>query len=378
MLDRRRNPRPRAASAPSEELYRSLVQSPTELVCRFLPDSTLTFVNDAYCRYFGRSRSDLIGSSYLELMPPSVHAFAKQHVANLLETHRIELAEHAVLRPDGQLGWQQWLDHVVLDADGNVVELQAVGRDVTAFKRAELRLEEQQNEIAHLSRVSLLGRLTASLVHELSQPVASITSNAEAAAKLLACEPRHVPITEQILQDILEQARHAREVIQKVRGLLRRNTAEFRPLDLNAIALDTSALLRGEFAAGSIKIACVLAPGLPLVSGDYTQLQQVMLNLVINACDAMGEVSLPTRQLTLATSLVGKMVHVSVRDNGTGIGRTDLERIFDPYFTTKDDGLGLGLSICRAIIDAHRGEMWASRNTDAGTTFHFTLPALQQ
>jgi PAS domain S-box-containing protein len=376
LLQRRRRRHAEDSLRESEERYRNVVETQTELICRYLPDTTLTFVNDAYCRYFGRSRYQLVGHPFIELIPEPERAAALTHIASIGCSQRGETYDHQVVRPDGSIGWQQWTDHAIRNADGSVVELQGIGRDITDLKAADMEVEQRRKEVTHLTRVAILGELSGALAHELNQPLTAILSNAQAAQRLLARSPADLAVLGEILDDIVTDDLRAGEVITRLRALLKRGEANFQPLDLNDVTTEVLALARSELIERQVTVSTRLAPGLPSVLGDRVQLQQVMLNLLLNACEAMSSRTPAERVLTVSTAVDGDgLLLTSIADRGNGIPKDLADRLFEPFFTTKSHGLGLGLSICRSIIDAHGGRLWADNNADHGATFTFALPA---
>ncbi len=252
----------------SEQRYRNVVETQTELICRYLPDSTLTFVNDAYCRYFGRSRDELVGSPFVGLIPEAERAAARQHIEAIGRSARGGTFEHRVIRPDGSVGWQQWTDHAIRDAAGMVVELQSIGRDVTDLKIADLEVEQRRKEVTHLTRVAILGELSGALAHELNQPLTAILSNAQAAQRLLARAPLDPTVVGEILADIVTDDLRAGEVIARLRALLKKGEASVQPLSLNEVATEVLALARGELIERHVTVSTRLAPGLPSILGD--------------------------------------------------------------------------------------------------------------
>jgi PAS domain S-box-containing protein len=376
LLQQRRRRHAEDSLRETEERYRNVVETQNELICRYLPDTTLTFVNDAYCRYFGRDRGELVGSRFLDLIPETERAGALKHIELIGRRGHGQTYDHQVVRPDGSIGWQQWTDHVIRNAEGSVVELQGIGRDITDLKVADMEVEQRRKEVTHLTRVAILGELSGALAHELNQPLTAILSNAQAAQRLLARAPADPVMLGEILEDIVTDDLRAGEVISRLRALLKRGEANFQPLDLNDVTREVLGLARSELIERHVTVDTRLAPDLPSVRGDRVQLQQVMLNLVLNACEAMSSRTPAERTLTVSTARDGNgFVLTAIADRGTGIPPDAADRLFEPFFTTKSQGLGLGLSICRSIIDAHGGRLWADNNADQGATFTFALPA---
>lgn len=253
-------------------------------------------------------------------------------------------------------------------------------RDVTERKRAEHEAQEQRRELAHLSRVASLGELSGALAHEVSQPLAAILANAQAALRLLAREPNPPPEIGEILKDIVHDDQRAGQVIHRLRTLLKKGELDPRPCDLNEIVTEVLQLMHSELMQRSVNIRTRLEPSLPLVLADRVQMQQVLLNLIVNACDAMSYEPREERQLEIVTAEAGRdSVKLSVIDQGVGIPGDKLEKVFSPFFTSKETGLGLGLAICRSIVTAHGGQLWADNSTVRGATFHLVLgPASAQ
>jgi PAS domain S-box-containing protein len=355
----------------TEERYREVVNSQTDLVCRFLPDTTLTFVNDAYCRYFGQSRQALIGRKFLELIPEPAREVARLHVESLVREPHLVTDEHEVTRPDGSVGWQQWINHGVVGADGLVAEFQAIGRDISDRKRAE----EAGETLALASRLALVGEITASIAHEINQPLGAILSNADAAEMVLDSSSMKPSELRQILEDIRREDLRASEVIRRVRSLLRSHTLEMQEVDVNRLADDVLDMVGTDALRRGVILQRELEPGPAFVRADRVHVQQALLNLVLNGMDAMAETELAKRRLTVATTRKPDgAVEIAVRDAGPGLAPEVLPRLFDSFFTTKPQGMGLGLSLCRSIADAHGGRIVAENNAGLGATFRLCLP----
>jgi signal transduction histidine kinase len=259
---------------------------------------------------------------------------------------------------------------------GLILALVLQSRRRRIAEREELR---QRQELAHMTRVATMGELTASLAHEINQPLAAILTNAQAAQRLLANGTTDMEEIREILDDIATADQHAGEVIRRMRALLRKGGSEPAVLDVNGLVNEVVGLVRGELILQNVELALDLSPGLPRVHGDRVQLQQVLLNLVVNAVDAMKEVSTGSRRLVVRTSSSnGRVLDVAVEDSGVGVPPEAHPRIFEPFFTSKAHGLGLGLSICRSIVQAHGGRIRFENNAGRGVTFSFTLPGVEE
>jgi C4-dicarboxylate-specific signal transduction histidine kinase len=244
------------------------------------------------------------------------------------------------------------------------------------IKAAETETHQARTELTHLARATTLGALTASIAHEINQPLAGVTINGNACLRWLAASPPNLFEAEKSLQRIIDDARRASEVLERIRRLARREPSERRPVDLNRLATETLALTQGEITAHDIQLRTELVEGLPPVMGDAVQLQQVILNLTINAIEAMGSVPPSRRELIFRTSSSQGTVSLAVEDTGSGLDGATVERIFEPFQTSKQAGLGMGLTISRWIIEAHGGRIQASSAPGQGAVFTLTLPAV--
>jgi signal transduction histidine kinase len=245
---------------------------------------------------------------------------------------------------------------------------------VALAERARIE-RESRSQLTHLSRVAMLGELSGGIAHELNQPLTAILSNAQAAQHFLAKKPAEPGILSEILQDIILADQRAGDVIERLRAMFKRGETRFEPIDANRLVRDVMTLAHGDLTTRGIEVALRLAPSLPEVKGDRIQLQQVMLNLVVNAADAMSACASQDRLLTVQTLATRRGVHINVIDRGPGF-TVPQEALFQAFYTTKPQGLGLGLSISKSIITAHGGRLWAATRKAGGATFLITLPAL--
>lgn len=295
---------------------------------------------------------------------------------NSLRTGAEYRSEYRVLLPDGQVRWIAGRGHVDFNGAGQPARMRGASLDITKRKRAELEAARQRNEMAHLSRVTMLGELSGSIAHELNLPLTAILSNAQAAQRLLANGAADVAEMREILSEIVSEDRRAGEVIHRLGLLLKKGEVQQDSLRINKVVHDVLKLIRSDLINQKVTVETELARNLPAVTGDAVQLQQVLLNLVVNACDATANCTTSERRLLIRTGMESgsSAVIVSVSDRGGGIPAEKMEQVFQPFFTTKAKGMGLGLSVCRSIITAHRGRLWATNNPDRGATFHFSLP----
>jgi PAS domain S-box-containing protein len=300
--------------------------------------------------------------------------------------HRATLEAHLpfrdlVYRSENRLGspiYVRTSGKPLFDLNGIFLGYRGVSTDITASIRAdqaEQALRKAHAELAHVTRVTMLGELTASIAHEVNQPLAAVIANAEACLSWLDHNPPDLDAARRSVEWIVEDANRASEVTRHVRALAKKTGIEKALLDINDVASDAMALVQRELSSHGVLLKLELAPDLPRIFGDRVQLQQVIINLAINAAEAMESVAGRPRELTIRSGRRDlDKVFLSVADSGVGIPDTDAERVFAPFFTTKSSGMGMGLSICRSIVEAHEGRLSASRNEGDGTTFQFALP----
>jgi PAS domain S-box-containing protein len=290
--------------------------------------------------------------------------------------------EYRVIRPTGEVRLVHSRGHVTRDESGRPCRMFGTVQDVTERKRAEenlrvseRRYREAQMELAHVNRVTTMGQLTASIAHEVNQPIAAAVTSADAGLRWLAAEPPDLKEVRDAFDRVIKAGNQAGDVIGRIRALIKKVPERKAPLDINETILETIALTHSQMLQHGILLQTELANGLPPIWGDRVQLQQVILNLIMNAIEAMSEVSEGSRELLIGTSLDRlDSVIVAVRDSGPGLKPESLGRLFDPFFTTKPAGMGMGLSICRSITEAHGGRLWGSANAPRGAVFQFALP----
>ncbi len=248
-------------------------------------------------------------------------------------------------------------------------------RDITERTRAENEVRGLRDALAHVGRVTTLGVMTGSLAHEINQPLAAISINAKAALNMAGNHTIDVSELQDAMREIIADAQRAGDVLYRLRKLLVRGITERTPLDVKTLVDEVLRLVKGEMVARRIVVDEDVEPGVPEVLGDRVQLQQVILNLLINAFEAVRQLDVDDRRVTLRVGVDGSQVVVSVVDSGDGLSDPQIHEIFEPFYTTKDGGMGLGLTICRMIVTAHGGTLTAARNPDRGMTFSFCLDA---
>jgi PAS domain S-box-containing protein len=300
---------------------------------------------------------------------------AIQTLRQKLRERRDYELDFRIVHPDGTVKYIHSLGHPILNPAGDLVEFVGTSIDVTERKRAEEARLDAQNTLAHANRVTTMGHLTAWIAHEVNQPIAATVTNAQAALRWLDSQPPDLEEVRQTLARIVKDGNRAGDVIGRIRDLIKRAPAREDRLDINGAIRDVIALTRGEAVKNGVLMHTELLDGLPLIQGDRVQLQQVILNLIINAVQAMSSISEGKRELLINTAKAESGgVLVAVRDSGPGLAPTALDHMFDAFYTTKSGGMGVGLAICRSIIEAHGGRVWATPNTPQGAVFQFNLP----
>jgi PAS domain S-box-containing protein len=290
--------------------------------------------------------------------------------------------EHRLLMPDDSVKHVHVVGHAVGDKPGEVQFMGAV-MDITARKEAEKalrdserRYREVQMELAHAHRIATMGQLTASIAHEVNQPIGAARNDAASGLRFLGRNPPDLDEVREALESIVNSTDRASQIIGRIRAHVKKTPPRVDRFEINEAIRGVAEFTRGEAVKNSVSVRMQLAKDLPLIQGDRIQLQQVVLNLILNAVEAMGPVDHTPRELSISTEPTeADEVLIAVRDSGPGIDSEHLDRVFDSFYTTKPSGMGLGLSICRSIVDAHGGRLWADANEPAGAVFRFTLPA---
>jgi len=328
----------------------------------------------------GRERAGLDASErinfarFLQAVHPDDREPTQRAVRHSLEVGGEYEAEYRVVGREGVARWVVAHGQLERDRDSKPLRLRGVSVDITQRKHSESELRRLQLELAHVTRVSTMGQLASSLAHELNQPLGAILRNAEAADIFLQSDSPDLEEIRAILADICHDDQRAGAVIDRMRAMLKRRDSQSAPLDLNALVSEVAALVRPDAEARKTQLTLAPANPMPSVRADRVQVQQVVLNLLLNALEAMNDTPPANRVIVVGTRRVGETVEVTVRDKGHGIPPDKLTQIFEPFFTSKPNGLGMGLAISRSIIEAHGGRLWAENNADEGAAFHFTLP----
>lgn len=367
-----------------EKELREIVETIPAMTVTFTPDGQDAFIGKRFSEYSGLSEEDARGSDWkVTIHPDDLDLYLRKWRASIISGDPVEF-EARVRRSDGEYRW--FLARAVAQRDdqGNILKWYEVLTDIEDRKRAEAearenerRYRETQMQLAHANPVATMGQLTASIAHEVNQPIAATVTNAQAGLRWLRAEPPNLGELQETLGRIVRDGNHAGAVVGRIRNLIKKAPPNTERVDVYAAIREVIELTRSEAMKIGVSVQAELAEGLPPVRGDRVELQQVMLNLILNAIEAMSEMSGGSRQLVIGArkTEAGDDVLVTVRDSGPGLTPATLEHLFTAFYTTKPNGLGLGLSICRSIIESHGGRLWASANAPRGAVFQFTLPA---
>jgi PAS domain S-box-containing protein len=358
----------------SEERFRNIANCAPVLLWMSDRDKLCSFFNQGWLAFTGRSLEEEIGSGWVQGVHPDDvrHCLETYHAA--FDARRPFEMEYRLRRRDGEYRWIMDSGAPRFAPDGEFMGYVGSAGDITDRKQAE----ERSRQLAHLQRLAAMGELTAAIAHEVRQPLTAIMINVEAARKLL--DSANPPLDElrEIISDIRADDEHASEVISRIRDFTLNREARMLAFDLNSVIADTLHLFAGDAQRRRVQVLMELSPRLPLVLGDRTQLQQVLINLAINGMDAMAKVSESARYLTVQTRFnCAHHVEVAVMDRGNGIAPNDLPHLFEAFFTTKGDGMGLGLSLAKSIVESHCGRIWAENDPRGGAIFYFTVPVAQ-
>jgi PAS domain S-box-containing protein len=367
------------AARRSEEELREVIETVPAMVWTALPDGRVDFINRRWQEFTGLSLGETSAASLepeARFHPDDVEQYRSKWRASLATGHPFEAEVRIRRAADGE--YRSWFESAVplRDEHGNILKWYGFLVDIEDRKRAEEALQKAQAELAHVTRVTTMGALTSSIAHEVNQPLAAVVTNANAALRWLASQPPNIDEARETLGRIVRDGHRAGEVIGRVRTLLKKTATVTALVDLNGLIEDSVVLVHGEVRRHRILLRTELAPDLPPVAGDRVQLQQVILNLVMNGIEAMKKVADRPRELLVRSRPdASGAVLVAVQDTGIGLEPQSVERVFEAFYTTKAEGLGMGLAICRSIIEAHGGQLWAEANEPWGAVFQFTLPS---
>jgi PAS domain S-box-containing protein len=363
----------------SEERYRTLAETAADVILTIDQTSTILFVNGTVEKTFGYTPAEIVGQKITALMPERMRHRHEEAMRRYLETGEKRISWNSVSLP----GLHKNGSEINLDVSfaemgtGDERFFSGILRDVTERKRTEEALRKSQAELAHVARVATLGEMSASIAHELNQPLAAVVTSASACLRWI--DAQKVEDARRSASRAMAEGHRASEIIGRIRALAKKAPAQKDWLDVNETIQEVFALARSEIQRNNIALATQLSEQVPLILADRIQLQQVILNLVMNAIEAMNGVGEGPRELLIRSNTdESKQIVISVQDSGPGIDLKSIDHLFETFYTTKPQGLGMGLAISRSIIESHGGRLWATANAPCGAVFQFILPVTSE
>ena len=352
----------------SEQHLRLLVETIPALVARMTTDGRLDYVNRRVVEYVGKELDEL----GIRIVHPDDQYARMRKWRHALRTGEPWEDTHRLRRADGEYRWFHQRSEPLRDRDGQVVCWYSVSFDINDSRETEEALRSTRRKLSVARQIATVAELSASIAHEINQPLASVVTNAHACQAWLSHEPPNLERAQVTLDRIIRDGHSAADVVRRIRALFKETTPVKAPLDVNHTVAEVLGVLAEELRDNGVVVDTELAAGLPMIEADQVQIQQVLINLVHNAMEAMSGVTDRARVLVLRTVRRGDELVIQVRDHGVGV--SDPTLIYEPFFTTKGSGMGMGLSICRSIVEAHGGQVWATANDDGGMTFNVALP----
>jgi PAS domain S-box-containing protein len=339
-------------------------------------DGTLDYCNYQWRAYAGLTLEETQGTGWQRILHPEDKDRVLGAWRDCVATGKPYEQEERHRRADGVYRWFLCRGVAMTDASGRIERWFGSSLDIEELRTNQEKLRQTETELARVARLTIVGELTAMIAHEVNQPLAAVVANANAASRWLTVQPPNLNEVREAVRRVARDASRASEVTRRIRTLVRKAEPSRAAVKLNELVQESVALARPQLDRQKISLRTDLAPDLPSVNADRVQLQQVILNLLMNAIDSLAEMNDGARNLAVTTRRIdGDRVQVVVEDSGAGIDPADAERLLEPFFTRKPEGLGLGLAISRSIIEAHEGELRAAANQPRGARFSFTLPA---
>jgi PAS domain S-box-containing protein len=363
------------ALAASERNLRLIINTMPALAWSAHADGNVDFLNQRWLDYTGLSPVEAQGWGWAQAFHPDDLGRLNDYWLSIIATGQPGEIEARLRRLDGTYRWFLFRASPLRDESGAIVKWYGTNTDIDDRKRAEEELSNAQSELARVTRVMTMGQLTASIAHEVNQPLSGIITNASTCLRMLDATPPNLEGARETARRTMRDGHRASDVITRLRTLYSKKEPAVEPIDLNEVAREVTALSSTEIQRKGVTLRQEFADDLPPALGDRIQLQQVIFNLLRNAADAMSTIDDRPRELLVRTERdEGNQVRLSVKDSGVGFTPQAADKIFQPFYTTKTDGMGIGLSISRSIIEAHQGRLWATRNDGPGSTFSFSIP----
>jgi PAS domain S-box-containing protein len=362
-----------------EQEFRDLAENLPDVVTRFDRQLRHIYVNRAILRYTGKAPEVFLDKTHVDLnMPPDLVELWQGKIREVLDSGEAQTIEYAYSATNGIRHFECRLIPEK-SADGSVETVLGINRDVTESIQAQSQAEAHLAQLAHVSRLSTIGSLVSEIAHEVNQPLHAISSYAQASLNLInGTSKDRTPNLADWLRQIADQAHRAAEIVRRSNRFVRNSPANRQVLDVNELIRDCLRLENFDLRQNSVKLRCELLPAISDVHADAIQVQQVLVNLIRNAIEAMADTPAEERHLLVQSKDADTSVQISIRDSGVGITKEQSDKLFEPFFTTKEEGLGMGLAVSQAIAESHSGQLWAEPNADRGVTFFLTLPVYRK
>jgi len=357
----------------SELGLRRLIETIPALMWSATADGNPDYINQRGVDYTGRSLSEFTRLDWESMIHPDDREESLEAWSRAVASGGSYDVKHRLLRADGVYRWFHVRGEALRDSDGQVIHFIGLNIDIDTSERLQEDLRQTRERLSRAARVAAVAELSASVAHELSQPLSAVVTNGNACRRWLDADPPNIVRARATAEKIVADGSSADAVLSRIRALFKQSTPNKVTLDLNQVISEVCSLLAGDFTSNSTNLRSELDRSLPPISADRVQMQQILVNLLHNGLEAMQLLESPSRELSIRSALLdGNRVLVAVRDHGVGLA--DPEKIFESFFTTKVNGLGMGLAICRSIVESHGGQLWATNNEDRGATFSFSLP----
>jgi PAS domain S-box-containing protein len=360
----------------SEHDLRRMTETIPQMLWSATAEGAIDYCNNRLLDYSGLTMDDIHGDGWTKLLhPDDVEQTARIWWSCIATGEPYQVEVRMQRASDRSYRWCVTSALPLRDDEGRIIKWHGTCVDMHDWKQAQDELREIQAELAHMTRATTIGQLTASIAHELNQPLAGIITNASTCLRMLAADPPNVSGARETARRTIRDGNRASEVVTRLRDLFKKKTTAFEAVDMNTVAQEVIALTSNELQRSDVSLRMDLADNLPPVIGDRVQLQQVILNFILNAAEAMVDIGEREKELTIITERKGTdHVRLAVKDVGTGFDPGTIERLFNPFYTTKSNGMGIGLSVSRSIVENHQGHLGAELNDGPGATFWFSVP----
>jgi hypothetical protein len=358
----------------SDRHLQQILSSIPGLTWRSDVQGNITFWSQSFFDYAGGTPESILGYGFLDSVHPDDRDRVMETWVTILQSGMPGESETRLRRADGEYRWFLWRANPFFDDAGKITQWFGINIDIENRKRAEEKLRQSQSDLAHASRMTTMGELAVSIAHEVNQPLMAVVTNAGACLRWLTGSNTNIEMARQAAERIVQDGHRAGDIITSLRNLARKSSPKLERMSLDQVINVVLDLVQGELRRHEVAVKAHYSECLIAIKGDSTQLQQVVLNLIMNAVEAMVSSDVSSRRLAVRTEAVEGQALVSIADNGPGLDTDDPDRVFEAFFSTKAEGIGMGLSICRSIIEAHGGRIWATNNRVRGSVFSFTLP----